>query len=220
MRHSRIASEQKGFTIIELMIATSVFTMVLLLCTFAILNIGRTYYKGVTTTRTQETARTIMEEITDSIRFGGAEVRPQEAQEDGVQGFCIGDVQFSYVLDKQLVEQQTEEVAGKRTPIANTRAGTSTAVFKKSTPCNGTPSLAEGTELLKLRMGLDDFSITSVPGSPGVYQVIVRVVHGDIDLLEEIDGKGDDGPWQCRNERAGSEYCAVSELITTVEGRI
>ena len=211
-------TNNEGFTIIELMIASAVFTMVLLLSTFAILNIGRTYYKGVTATRTQETARAVMEEITDSIRFGGAEIRTLETKDD-IHGFCIGDVKFSYVLDAQLVEQ-ADDIKAKGEPADVQPPNTSTSVLKKTTPCDGVASLAGGTELLKLRMRLDDFSVQSIPGNPGVYRVVVRVVHGDTDLLEEIGGAEGDGPWQCKNERAGSEYCAVSELITTVERRI
>lgn len=198
MRRQRIS--QQGFTIIELMIATAVFSVVLLLCTFAVLSIGRTYYKGVITTRTQETTRAVMEEITDAIRFGGAGV-VSLISHDSVEGFCIGNSQFTYRLGVQLVA--------------------SNQVLKRQIPCAGEASkdIIERTgndidELLRLRMRLDKLEVKPVPGSAGVYKVVVRVIHGEDDLLT-----GDPGEQVCIQQRAGSEYCAVSELSTIVERR-
>lgn len=219
MKQPQHQTSRGGFTIIELMIATAVFSVVLLLCTYAVLSIGRAYYRGVITTRTQETARGIMEEITDSIRFGGAEVTKLE-DHDGVEAFCIGQLQFSYRLDTQLVERPS--VGGDKRPedepAPEPETGTAYKVFNKHKPCYGLADVSamdkSGTELLRLRMRLDKLSIDAVPGSPGIYKVVVRVIHGEKDLLE-----GATGEQVCKQERAGSEYCAVSELSTIVERR-
>ncbi len=53
-----------GFTIIELLIATTIFSVVLLLAASGLLYIGRLYYKGLTSSATQEAARNIMQELT------------------------------------------------------------------------------------------------------------------------------------------------------------
>jgi prepilin-type N-terminal cleavage/methylation domain-containing protein len=44
----RRTSNRSGFTIIELMIATAVFSVVLLLCATALVTIGNMYRRGIT----------------------------------------------------------------------------------------------------------------------------------------------------------------------------
>lgn len=56
-----------GFTIVELMIATVVFSVILILITTGIIQIGKAYYKGIIGSRTQETARKITDEVGRSI---------------------------------------------------------------------------------------------------------------------------------------------------------
>src|SRR3990172_9120101 len=60
-----------GFTIVELMIATTIFSVILLIVTFGMLQIGRTYYKGITLTKTQNAARSIIDTISQDIQFSG-----------------------------------------------------------------------------------------------------------------------------------------------------
>lgn len=60
----------KGFTLTELMIATTIFSTILLLLTLGLLNIGKNYYKSRNTVRTQEVARRVLDEISSSIQFG------------------------------------------------------------------------------------------------------------------------------------------------------
>ena len=62
-------TKNSGFTIIELMIATSVFAVVLVVAASGILAIGMLYYKGVTSSRTQEAARSISNTIANTIQF-------------------------------------------------------------------------------------------------------------------------------------------------------
>ena len=66
---SQKRAEQNGFTIIELLIATTVFSLILLISVAGILQISRMYYRGVTQSRTQETARSIIDEVGEAIRF-------------------------------------------------------------------------------------------------------------------------------------------------------
>ena len=70
IKQPNIHLSEKGFTLLELMIATTIFSTILLLLTFGLLNIGKGYYKGKNTVRTQEVARRVMDEITQAIRYG------------------------------------------------------------------------------------------------------------------------------------------------------
>lgn len=113
---SRI-SKQAGFTIMELMIATVVLSVVLLLATMSIMGVGRLYYKGQTTTRTQDTARNVMAEISRKLEFSGDKpnlVAPNAlpgctasmwcvpAGGVSIYAYCIGTTRYSFVLDKEL----------------------------------------------------------------------------------------------------------------------
>src|SRR5688572_9314579 len=101
----KLSKASAGFTIIELMMATTVFTVVLMLCTLGLLEVGRSYYKGVTATRTQETARTVLEEVTEAIQFGGGAVVMPPVAAEGTSGFyCVGSKRFSYMRDRQLID--------------------------------------------------------------------------------------------------------------------
>ena len=57
--HLSYFSGQKGFTVLELMIATTVFSVMLLLTTTGMIQIGKVYYKGLVTAKTQDTVRSI-----------------------------------------------------------------------------------------------------------------------------------------------------------------
>ncbi len=89
MNNTRINTHQnkKGFTIVELMIATVVFTLVLLMASAAIIEVGKKYYKGITYARTQEVARSVVEEISQSLQFTSQGVKvPNYPDNDGVPG--------------------------------------------------------------------------------------------------------------------------------------
>jgi prepilin-type N-terminal cleavage/methylation domain-containing protein len=69
------AKSQKGFTIIELMISTVIFSLVLLGASSGIVQIGKKYSKGITYSRTQEVARSTVDEIAQSLQFTSQSIR-------------------------------------------------------------------------------------------------------------------------------------------------
>ena len=95
MKSAMLPNTAEGFTIIELMIATSIFSMILLLCTVAMLQIGRTFYKGVTVTNTNEVARAVITDISSSITYSSAGIQQLTAVTTaGVtsRGYCPGNL--------------------------------------------------------------------------------------------------------------------------------
>jgi prepilin-type N-terminal cleavage/methylation domain-containing protein len=210
---SKRFKQQAGFTVLELLVATMVFSVVLLLLTFGILQIGRIYYKGVTSASTQETARTIMDTVARDIQFsGGAFAKDPTPPGDGATGFyCVGNHRYSYILDRQLASS----------PALGIQSSHGLVVDDES-PCNFAtgpqnfmlPTLDPGSrELLGTRMRIDKFVIEEVPGSTGSYNITLRIVYGDNDLLDFATHS------RC-NSGAGSAFCAVSELTTTVKKRV
>ncbi len=62
----------KGFTLVELMLAMSLFISILVISTTAFVGINRTFSRGVTRKQLSEAAQRTVEEVTRSIREGGS----------------------------------------------------------------------------------------------------------------------------------------------------
>jgi prepilin-type N-terminal cleavage/methylation domain-containing protein len=113
---------ERGFTIIELMVALSVLSTIILMGTVILIQIGALYTKGVNTANLQSTARSIIADSTSSLQFSGRNsfgctllrqvacysgtplpvIYPGETTPTTIYSFCIGDNRYSYVLDRKL----------------------------------------------------------------------------------------------------------------------
>lgn len=128
MKITRLKSN-KGFTIVELMIALSVLSVILVMATVIMISISSLYTKGVNAASLQNTARTVAADVTSSLQFSdeapspcspsdpaaktcsakpvdaGDQV-PRPYSSSGVNvlvyAFCIGSVRYSYVMDRTL----------------------------------------------------------------------------------------------------------------------
>ena len=207
---------QAGFTIIELLIATAVFSVILIIVTTGIMAFTEDYYRGINESNAQSIARTILNDIAQGIQFGSAtngyvQTTNLSTPEGGI---CINNVLYSYVLGKEVEPTPSSS----QTPHA--------MVLQASPDCSSATDAIDVTnlttlsagqqELLTTNMRLANLSVTTLSASyPQAYQIDVRVVYGDDDLLSN--------PTQptasCING-AGSQFCAVSDLSTVVEKRL
>lgn len=205
-----------GFTIIELMIATTVFSVVLLLCTFGVMHVTRYYYKGVTSSRTQETARAIIDEVGQSIQYSGGSVVSPITSVGNVNGFCIGNIRYSYMIDRQLVDGPADAAKHQANhvfvadTIASCNSSTQALDLNNSSLNLGT--LVNAHELMGLNMRLGEFNLSLRAGT-NLYLINLIVVHGDDDLL-------DADRIACAPSLSGGQFCAVSTYQTTVLKRI
>lgn len=204
-----------GFTVLELLIATLVFSVILLVITAGVMSFTRQYYKGIVASKTQSTARAIMGEITQSLQFGRTiTVFPTTSGKDG---FCIDNKLFSYVTGQQV---ETSPVSAKHQGyhglVVDSSGGTcsSASAALLSVPNSAAlPKPATQRELLSDHMRIGQLSVTSP--TPGLYEVKLRVIYGDDDLLSST-------AWataRCKGN-TGSQFCSVSELTTTVQKRL
>lgn len=220
-------SHQHGFTIIELMFATVVFSAVLLLCLTGIIQIGRVYYKGVTTARTQEAARSLMDEVAQSIQFSadavtlssgpaGPDVTPNPADPSVNYRFaCIGDRRLSFVIDRRVTgtvnENEKTTAHGAWVDDLNSCSSSGAVAVNLS---SSNPGGTNGRELLGDNMRLSKFDIDCGVGN-GLCRVSVGVVYGSQDLIEYVDGSA-----KCKGSVTDTQYCAFSELNTLVQKRV
>lgn len=213
-------NRKSGFTIIELMVATVVFSIVLLLVTTGILQISRVYYKGLTESTTQNTARNVIDTITQAIQFSGTEVTVTPGSDPGTDyAFCVGNKQYSYRLGTQVMDNPSGSDQAWHALVERTMNGA----------CNGAEpqSLGNqnvvGRDLVGKRMRLAKLAVEDLGQSR--YRVTVRVVYGDADLLRSPSSpSGTTGAMQpdatCQSVRAGTQFCASSEFSTVVVKRV
>jgi prepilin-type N-terminal cleavage/methylation domain-containing protein len=203
----------KGFTVVELMIATTVFSLILLICTTAIIQIGRVYYKGVTSAHTQEVARTIMDEISRSLQFTDGGITPTPAPAPGTtQVFCAGNKQYSYILGNQLTDV-IPPPAGKAKNALVSEDITGACGSVPRDLINGVTGGVNLREHLDLNMRLAVLEVRELTPGSNLWAVHVQVVTGDDDVLNPAK----DG---CANAQAGTQFCATSELKTVIKKRI
>lgn len=211
-----IHTRQAGFTILELMIAASVFAVILLVVAVGVTQFSNQYYKGVTSTKTQAATRAIIAEISQAIEFSKS-VTVIPAGGGGIAGLCVDNALYSFKIGQQVVDAS---------PNASAHQAYHGLVVGSTSSCTaGTvPSLpvtsavpAGSRELLSRYMRLGALDVSNVGD---VYTVHVRVIYGDDTLLYPAVSSGTN--WaneQCSNA-AGSKFCAVSDLTTTVQQRL
>jgi prepilin-type N-terminal cleavage/methylation domain-containing protein len=208
----------RGFTVLELLIATLVFSVILVVITAGVMSFTRQYYKGVVASKTQSTARAIMSEVTQSLQFG--RTITTGLTNGSVKGFCVDNKLFSYVPGQQVeVNPVSAKHQGYHGLVVDGSAGTCSISSASQLSLPNSTALtdpANQRELLSDHMRISDLSVNPVPGIPGAYKVSVRVIYGDDDLLSSTTA------WdtaRCKGS-TGSQFCSVSELTTTVQKRL
>jgi len=209
-----------GFTLIELMIATTIFSVILLLITTGMIEVGRMFYKGVISTNTQETTRLLIEDISQAIQFSGDEFTPLNAGAPlATKRFCIGDRRYTFTPNTRLnpngsnhafIIDKASTKCTSTTPVANMANPSAATAFRDST--------VPPRELMGANMRIAAFNITEDAVNKA-YTITIRVAYGDdTDVL--FDSNGDGTLDSCLNQRSSSQFCSVSELSTTVKRRV
>ena len=199
-----------GFTIIELMIATTLFSVILLVITFGVTSFTNDYYKGLNSSSTQNAVGTISTAVTKAIEFG-------ESAPVAIPGtpaaYCIGNQAFIYNLGAQV-----------------TALGSSLGLGQVNVSGCGAVLPSSGLhEMLPANMRVVAFDITQP--HPPLWELHMKLAHGDNDLLcgGTISCSGptatdaqlvtNAASLHCRSA-TGSRFCAVSELSTIVQRRV
>src|SRR5665647_1469166 len=105
MTHTR-KHQQSGFTMVELLIAMTVFSVVVIVITVSVIQFSKQYYKGVISTATQNSARTIIDDIARSIEFNAGDVNAISSVPAGpTTGYCIGSSKmYSFAMYQQVTD--------------------------------------------------------------------------------------------------------------------
>ena len=199
-----------GFTILELMMAATVFAVILLVVAMGVINFTNQYYRGINATKTHAVARAIINEVTESIQFG-KNVTTGLTDGGNTQGVCIDNTMYSYVIGQEVTDSLPFGMHQNYHGLIVDTGGCSTPSVPNS---SALPNPSTQRELLSQHMRLGAFTVTSL--SSGMYTVHVRVIYGDDDLLTSTNW----GTALCNGSVTGSQFCAVADLTTTVQQRL
>ncbi|MCA9327208.1 type II secretion system protein [Candidatus Saccharibacteria bacterium] len=215
--HYRHSKNESGFTIIELMIATLVFSVILTIITMGVLSFTNRYYRGVHESATQNTTRSIIDTISQGIQFGSSGQPDISNLASGY--FCVGGSVYMFNTTATKFTGNTATQTGMYvTPM--------TSDFCQMQPFTG------GKQLMGNNMRITYLDVTAST-VPDTYTVSLTLAYGD---AEQFCAKSlpsgcspnamySDANFVGRQDVAckpvsGSQYCAVSRLTTTAQKRV
>ena len=226
-------AQQGGFTIIELLIATAIFAIILLTALAGFTEIGRIFYKGVSTTGTQNIANQISQDIlgnfTTAEKVSGPNSYKIPSTADSIYAYyCVGNTRYTYNLNYRLDTSTSSSHAAPASKdggnfglLRDVLPGSSAC----AAPCNdqGTDSCPPSTvkfnnptEMLGDNMRLSAFSIQPDTGvSANFYNISIVIAYGDDSRLAYTD-PGDLSTVYCAGNSRDQQFCSISRINTGV----
>lgn len=222
---------QDGFTIIELMIALSVMSVILVASTVVMIQIGALYSKGVNQANLQNATRNVSQDLSSTLQFNANNFQTGTFNASSgvtINSYCIDTARYSYLINHELGTDQFNNVTTNhvlwRDTMKDSSGGCPPMDITRAVPTDtGTSGLTsgDGYEMLGNHMSLQAFNIStsaSATGPASVYSVSVWTAFGDSDLVNPADFTNNVYP-SCRGT-TGDQYCAVSEINTSVTPRL
>lgn len=194
----KIHNRKTGFTIVELLISTTILSVILVSASFILVQVGRLYYKGVITARTQDASRSIIESIARPAQLEGSTIIGPSG--GPLRVLCIGNQRFSYVekvlasgVQPVFLRDKVVDKADCATPVTAVGPGVESL-------------LSNNMQIVELDVSQSD--------SDGMITINVTVAYG-----EDIQNDGSGG-WFCTGQASSSQWCAVAAYSTTIYPRV
>ena len=204
--------KQKGFTLVELILAMAFFSFILLFVIVGFVQINRSYTRGITTKEVQNTARELMENICLAIRNSEANSIETFNTVPGRLRLCAGTTRFGWNM-ADAGGNFTSEVYGDTGGIISI-SRTSTGACQDPIALNA--SGGNGTQSL-------------VPDNIVVQYLEVRRLGTSnsytVELVISTDGRANPldfstfGPNATCDIQTGDQFCDVARLETVVTAR-
>lgn len=199
-----------GFTVIELLLATVVFSGVVVVALSGFLTISRLFYKGINLSQTQSTSQQVVDNLITDIQSSST-FKDITIISDARSYFCIGNSRYIFNLHKQVdlaAHDNTQNfgLLRDRLPGGNNAC---------PNPYEGSTAVPPNnpTEMLGNKMRLNNFSVTRTCPTCKLFDIKINIAYGDDSSLE-IDPVTNLA--SCNSGLASSQYCAVTGLSTTV----
>jgi len=216
--------KQSGFTILELMIATVIVSIILLLVTSVMISLQNLYYKGVNQESVQNDVRNITDQVSQEIQdtnaTEGTAVQtaslPYSVTVNGVTSHematCIGSVQYLYVIGPEVGTATKQAMWRDSTPGSG--CGKTAPNIITTDPSDG------GTEYVASGARLTDFQIN--PPTPGDsnYAIYVSVAIGNDNVINLNNNATNNDYGAACIDASGNQFCATASLQTEVGQRL
>jgi prepilin-type N-terminal cleavage/methylation domain-containing protein len=183
------SSKQEGFTIVELMIATTVFAVILLVITAGVTSFTSSYYQGVNSSTTQNAASNIMNDISQALQFSGssaADVSMGSTLSGGTVPLSGGFVGFVCTDSQEFVYYLGVKVPNTDSGVYEVSdGGRCYGSFDSSSPLyfKKNPNWSSRQDLLQSNMRLVDLLVTQDSTNRSTWDISVSIAFGDADLL-------------------------------------
>lgn len=211
-------TQGRGFTIVELTIATAIFSTVLLVGLTSFLGVSKLYYKSLALTQTQSVAQQIISQVTGDIQFASTIATGYPSSvglftDGGSQYVCFGNIRYTFFLFNEVNLDDHDN---------QTKFGLLRDSLLGSTGCAppfgaGAVGLNNPVELLGNKMRLSQFDIVPAKDDAGdkvnnLWDVNIKVAYGDNEFLDNAAAQNA----TCKPNLSSSQFCSVSSQTTTV----
>jgi prepilin-type N-terminal cleavage/methylation domain-containing protein len=212
--------KQAGFTIIELLIATLIFSTILILATSAIIEITQTYIRGYIESNTQNVNRTLVDQIDKSIQFssGNITISGTTCASGSTCWFCVNGNLYVYKYGLELTSASGDIFMEEpNAQDCNDPAASPTGELNLGNPPSGS------IELLTTHMTLvppagNASLLTQVPidnSNQELYSVNINILYGDPGSYGQTASQA----YYCEPISSGGTFCAISGSSSNVEQR-
>lgn len=129
------------------------------------------FIKANTQSQTQETARSIIEQISQNIELDNANISYGSANNPNTGFVCVGNNMYIYNLKQEINPPNVyHALVVQNVPGCNSGS---------IAPPINVANLTGATELLANHMQLGDFSIAQITGTTNLYKLQITVAYGD-----------------------------------------
>jgi len=211
------SAKTSGFTIIELLLATSVFSVVLLAALAGFLGVGHLFYKGVSVTNTQNVATQVLNDIANNMQTSSAIQLPASTGTNGYTYMCVGSTRYTYTSVNGI-----SVMANDSTGITyGSGSAGNYGLLKDSLPGNSGCTAPTGAklasngavEMLDNQMRITQLKVQQVPSAQNLYNISIVVAYGDNTVLDFSKSKTQPA---CSGGSSSQAFCAVANASTTV----
>jgi len=235
-QHAPHTADEAGFTLVELMIATTVLAVILTISMYGFAAMSRFYQRGLYANRTQQTARDVVSEIGTTIQGTGGEITTGKTMDVNTTTFnviCVDTVRYMFRTEKFDTNGNPTEDIYEKTGDYKVNNETDNVLLSDTLSskygCTSDPIdpntvrvlLDPGYRLLKF-----DITQPADDKASNVYNIVMNLVYNP----GPNDGSNSDYYYQnatasnnayaaCKGG-AGRQYCYTANVSTTVTRRI
>ncbi len=219
MKRQKQGKGSAGFTIIELLVASAVFAVVIMVALSGFIEIGRLFYKGSVYTANQQAARNITDKVSSDMNASSTILGPY-ATAGTKRYYCIGNIRYTFTLG-QALNLSAHDLTNNFGVLRDKVSGASSCANPFDAPA--VPIASDAAELLGNKMRLNSFCISknSSVSYGNLYTISLNIVTGDDKFLTIKPNASPPlcmatNSYTCNSNLSVSQYCAANDLTTSV----